>query len=333
MAKYNQPIESYTDRPILNPNQNFWKLMKKADRNASINLVTTYIYQSLLDFQAKWYPSSRGSNYIYMPNARYLAVGDKITNLTTNAVYLIAEVILPPSNPIPDGKLPGPFECSPLVMLNLQGAVAPVEDNVLALEEKNTVNFQSSYSRIIQNVPCDQWRDTIVYRIKRREPGTVGHHAFEPPVELRPRVREQKPDKDHPGQHIQILGQWFDNIIQFDCWSVLNNRADDLIEWFEDFMFKYTWVWKKNGVNEILYWMRNTDTESSEWRNDLAVRTVSYYFRTEKIVQIKEYDFRQISLYLELGLPYASGVYNPVTQYSVQPSGYLEIQDLSLVGL
>jgi len=317
MSNPGQPLESYTDRPILTPNtpRNF---MRREDRNASLNDATTYIYQSLIDFQGKWYSSSRGPSYFAFPNARYLAVGDKIMNITTNATYLIAAVVTPQGQ-------------GGLVTLNAQGAVMPTGEDVLVLEERNTVNFQSSYSRLIQDVPVALWRDTVVYRVKRREPGTVSKHAFEPPVELRPRQREIRPDPIHPGYHDRIMGQWFDNIIQFDCWSVLNNRADDLIEWFEDFMSKYTWVWEKNGINKILYWMRNTDTESSEWRNDLAVRTVNYYFRTEKVFTIKEHDFRQISIYLELGLPYPSGVYNPGIQYEAQPSGYLGIQDQGLL--
>ena len=317
MANYNQPLESFTDTPILTPNtpKDF---MRRGDRNATLNNITTYIEQSLLDYQGKWYTSPRGSSYIRLPYARYLAVGDKISNNTKSSVYLIAEVVVPKNQIVEEGGL---------VRLNLQGALPPTDGDILALEEKNTINFQSSYSRLIQNTPVALWRDTVVYRVKRREPGTTGHRAFEPPSELKPRVREIKPDPDHPGSHIKILGQWFDNIIRFDCWSVLNNRADDLIEWFEDFMFKYTWVWKKNGVNEILYWMRAEDEESSQWRNDLAVRCVNYYFRTEKIVEIIEHDFRQISIYLESGLPYASGVYSPYSISEVLPSGYLEIQD------
>ena len=325
MASPYKRLESYTDKPYVTPNTPH-DFMRREDRNASLNDITTYIYQSLLDFQGKWYPSDRGTGYISMPNARYLAIGDKITNITKNVTYVISQVILPQGTVVVGSG-------GAVVGLNTMGSPLPVEDDILVLEDRNTVNFQSSYSRYLQQEPIAQWRDTIVYRVKRREPGTVGKHAFEPPVELKPRVRESKMDKDHPGSSVQVMGQWFDNIIQFDCWSVFNNRADDLIEWFEDFMFKYTWVWKKNGVNEILYWMRNEDTESSEWRNDLAVRNVNYYFRTEKIVTIKEHDFKQISIYLELGLPYPSGYYSngPVNiDPNPQPSGFIQVSDQGL---
>jgi hypothetical protein len=313
MAELGKRIESYTEDPFFlsNPSR---EDMRQSDRNASLNQITTYIYQSLLDFQGKWESSDRGVATISMPNARYLAVGDKITNITTKRAYVIAEVI---SEACKGG----------MIRLNLLGADAPQDGDLLGLEEKNTVNFESSYSRYYQDKPAADWRDTVVYRVKRREPGTIAKHPFDPPTEIKPRIREYRTDPDHPGCHIMVMGQWFDNLIQFDCWSKFNNRSDDLVEWFEDFMYKYTWVWKKNGVNEILYWMRTTDEESSKWRNDLAVRTVIYYFKTEKIVTIKEYDFKQIDLYLELENAYPSGFYGVIYGNVLPASGYLEVLD------
>lgn len=314
MAESTAKLETYDNQPYFlnNPERDD---MRQADRNASLNQITTYIYQSLLDFQGKWYTTDRGTWTIQMPNARYLAVGDKIQNLTINQTYVIAEIV---------------DEKNKIIRLNPTGALSPVEGDVFQLEEKNTVNFQTSYSRYYQDRPVADWRDTIVYRVKRREPGTVGKHPFDPPTEIKPRVRDYKVDEDHPNCHVMVLGQWFDNLMQFDCWSKYNNRADDLIEWFEDFMYKYTWVWKKNGVNEILYWMRNEDLEVSKWRNDLAVRTVLFYFRTEKIVTIKEYDFTQIDMYLELDNTSPSGFYGVGWGNRIPASGRVEVLDKGL---
>jgi hypothetical protein len=252
-----------------------------------------------------------------MPNARYLAVGDKIRNLTTNQVYVIAEVMNPAKYiPNPEGNI---------IRLDSTGVVKPKEEDLLILPEESLVNFQTSYSRYYQDRPLANWRDTIIYRIKRREPGTIGKHPFDPPTEIKPRLRESIIDPDHPNCHVSILGQWFDNLIQFDCWSKYNERSDELIDWFEDFMYKYVGVWKKNGVNEILYWMRNPDEEASKWRNDLAVRSVMYYFRTEKIVTVKEHDLRQIDLFFEVSNALPSGTYG--VSGGIIPSGYMEIMD------
>lgn len=311
MAELNEKLETYDKEPyfLFNPTRSD---MRQSDRSCSLNQISTYIYQSLIDFQGKWESTDRGQWTIKFPNARYLAVGDKLLNTTTGQTYVIAALVDEP------GKI---------VRLNSSGVTAPRDGDIITLEEKNTVNFQTAYSRYYQDRPIAEWRDTIIYRIKRREPGTISKHPFDPPTEIKPRVREYRVDPDHPDCHIMILGQWFDNLIQFDCWSKYNNRSDDLIEWFEDFMYKYTWVWKKNGVNEILYWMRNEDTEVSKWRNDLAVRTVLFYFRTEKIVTIKQHDFTQIDMYLELENASPSG-FTGVPWRNVTPaSGYMEVLD------
>ena len=92
-------------------------------------------------------------------------------------------------------------------------------------------------------------------------------------------------------------------------------------------MYKYVWVWKKNGVNEILYWMRTQDEEISKWRNDLAVRSVIYYFRTEKIVTVREHDLKQIDLYLELSNTVPSGFYGAGYD-EIAASGLTEVLDL-----
>lgn len=311
MAEPGKKLESYTEEPyfIFNPER---EDMRQADRSANLNDITTYIYQSLIDFQGKWESTDRGAYTIKMPNARYLAVGDKIWNSTIGKMYLIAEIVGDRTN---------------VIRLNVQGSTPPSSGDRLFLEDKNTVNFVSAYSKYYQDRPVVDWRDTIVFRIKRREPGTIGKHPFDPPTEIKPRIREYKADPDHPDCHVVVLGQWFDNLIQFDVWSKLNNSADTLIEWFEDFMYKYTWVWKKNGVNEILYYMRTIDEEASKWRNDLAVRSVLYYFRTEKIVTIKEYDLKQVDLYLELENAVPSGFVG-VSWGNVTPaSGYMQVLD------
>jgi hypothetical protein len=73
--------------------------------------------------------------------------------------------------------------------------------------------------------------------------------------------------------------------------------------------------------------MRSIDIESSNWRNDLAVRTVVYYFKTEKIVTLKEYDLKQIDLYLSLENALPSGLYGVQYGNKIFPSGYLDVMD------
>ncbi len=308
MAELGKPLETYTKEPyfLTNPAN---RDMRQADRNASLFDITTYIYQSLIDFQGKWTTSTRGSWYIYMPNARYLEINDSVKNKTTGEYYTISAIL--------DG-----YEG----FIKLTGTTAPVSGDVLELASDRIVNFVSGYSKEYKDKPETNWVDTITFQVRRKEPGTIGRHPFDPPTEIKPRVRQYVIDPDYNDCHVMILGQWFDNLLQFDCWSKTNERADDLIEWFEDFMYKYTWVWKKNGVNEILYWMRRQDEEVTKWRNDLAVRSVLYYFKTEKIVTVREHDFKQLDLYLEVSNAVPSGFYG-VGYTSLPPSGWTEKLD------
>ena len=304
MAELNERLEGYLETALELSNT---EDLKQSDRNASIDDITMYIHQSLLAFQGMWSPSSIDDWIISMPYARYLSTGDTIKNLTTGERYTIRTIVNKNTKTI-----------------KLTGTTAPVTDDRLELSDDNVVNFVAAYPK--NEVEPSTWVDHITYKIIDRQPGNLGGSPFSSPREIKPRVRQVLADPDYPDYHIWNMGQWFDNLIQFDCWSNTNNGADSLISWFEDFMYKYTWVWKRNGVSEVLYWRRTVDEEIDEWRNDIANRTVIYYFRTEKLIPVREHDLKQIDLFVELEssvLPGISGVY-----YTTLPaSGYTEILD------
>ena len=72
--------------------------------------------------------------------------------------------------------------------------------------------------------------------------------------------------------------------------------------------------------------MRTQDEEIKKWRNDLHARSVIYYFKTEKIVTIREHDFKQIDLFLELSNAIPSGFYG-VGYDTLPPSGRTRVLD------
>jgi hypothetical protein len=156
---------------------------------------------------------------------------------------------------------------------------------------------------------------------------------------------------------IEVYGQWFDNIVQFDCWSTSNPQANMLVTWFEDFMELYIPILKRNGVQEALYWQRQDDKVLQAFRDDIDNRTVQYYFRTEKLRVHRSRNFRNYSVRVRLaarseslihgepsGITTVSGVYGvPPYDKSMQqdyltgvhstgsgdyPWGSMEIQDL-----
>jgi len=299
MAEPYKRLESFDETPL------HWSTdedNQQADRSASLDDVTTYIYQSLVDYQGKWNTTEISEWTVMFPYARDLRVGNSIKNVTTGEVYTIDSIVDELNHTV-----------------RLSGTTAPHLGDRLELADENMVNFVSAYPQVYAEP--ETWKDTITYKVLRREPGTLQSHPFDGRKEIKPRVRQTIQDPDFPDHHVRIMGQWFDNLIQFDCWSVTNNGADSLIVWLEDFMFRYTWVWKKNGVQEILYTNRGIDEEVIKWRDDIVNRTLIYYFRTEKIVPIRTHDFTQIDLYVGL-----ASETTPASGH-IEPSGYIEIFD------
>jgi hypothetical protein len=99
---------------------------------------------------------------------------------------------------------------------------------------------------------------------------------------------------------ITVWGQWFDNLVQFDCWSISNQEANNLIYWFEDFMDLYTTILKINGVAEVLYWQRHVDNIVERWRDDIDNRTIQYYFKTEKLRVKRTRNLRQFDIRIKV---------------------------------
>lgn len=136
----------------------------------------------------------------------------------------------------------------------------------------------------------------ITYQTIRSEPGKI---STGPPFqgtgvkELKYRVREQlfldplfRKDIDDPAEKLRYFkseGQWYDNLVQFDLWTKTNYEAEEFIEWFENFLDKYRGMFKELGMQEMLYYRRVRDDSIIKWKNKLTVRSLIYYFRTEKL--------------------------------------------------
>jgi hypothetical protein len=155
--------------------------------------------------------------------------------------------------------------------------------------------------------PTGKIEDTITYQIIRREPAAVTNRPTEPfqgGAEHKPRSREVQETNDG---HIEIKSQRFDNLVQFDCWCISNSEADELIEWLEKFLVKYTFYFKQMGIVEMWYWRGGrftwgtTEEEAMvRWRNPLKVRSLTYFARTEVIWYINLDEIEQIIIALEV---------------------------------
>jgi hypothetical protein len=82
---------------------------------------------------------------------------------------------------------------------------------------------------------------------------------------------------------MQIVGQFFDNLIQFDVWSKNNKTAERLANYIEEFMIDFRGMFIELGVTKLHFHSRVRDEMILNWRNGLVNRSLIYYFRTERV--------------------------------------------------
>jgi hypothetical protein len=159
---------------------------------------------------------------------------------------------------------------------------------------KDDPGYRSS-PQVIPNV--------ITWGCVRKEPGTVSGPIFRGTQEIHPRVREfiavfQEDTKkyivaedktdlvgyDGLASWIDVKGQVFDNLIQYNIWSKSNYEVERLTEWFEaEYMDNYIGMFREAGVINIVFNRRVRDDTLVHMKNGYHVRSVLYYVRTERI--------------------------------------------------
>ena len=133
----------------------------------------------------------------------------------------------------------------------------------------------------------------ITYFTIKSEPGSLSGKPFGGTQEIKPRIREQlfldplfRKDIDDPAENLKYYkttGQWFDNLVQFDLWTKTNYEAEEFIEWFEDILDRYRGMFKELGMQEMVYYRRVRDDSLMKFENKFSVRSLIYFFRTEKV--------------------------------------------------
>jgi hypothetical protein len=142
----------------------------------------------------------------------------------------------------------------------------------------------------------------ITWGVVRKEPGTVSGTPFSGTQEVKPRHREYIAvfndqtksyltgiDKSEVNANterfrmINIRGQYFDNLVQYNIWSKSNYEAETMIEWFEEYMDQYTGMFREAGIVQLLFNRRVRDEQLFNMKNGYHARSVLYYVRTERI--------------------------------------------------
>jgi hypothetical protein len=128
----------------------------------------------------------------------------------------------------------------------------------------------------------------ITSLLVRQEPGTIGKREFDPAKMGKPQILGYSPDPFDPKSYsLELQWQWFENIIQFDCWSPLHAEAERLADWFQTFMNLYTWVLKRNGISEVRFWHRRADLITQSFRDGVPRRSLQYYVRINMVNPIR----------------------------------------------
>jgi len=83
--------------------------------------------------------------------------------------------------------------------------------------------------------------------------------------------------------YYQIEGQTFDNLVQFNMWAQSGWEAEELTDWFEEYMKKYTGMFREAGIVQMWFDRRVRDDRLVQIKNKYHIRSFLYYVRTERI--------------------------------------------------
>ena len=177
-------------------------------------------------------------------------------------------------------------------------------DWVKPIDLRSTRTFPTN--QMTDNTSIDQqgadFTDTITFKVKQRLCGTLDTHASPRAGgkrEIKPQVRQSGIQSQlYTNRLVNVYGQWFDNFIQFDLFTRTNEEAELFVEWFEDFMEIYSPQFMWAGISKMHFWERLVDEELTKWKTGLSVRSVVWYFRTEKLYEVDVHKIRQINLVL-----------------------------------
>ena len=274
----------------------------RTEGNLSLAEAIEYIGIFMSKHQMAYVPSKNNKNIILFP---FLFVepkeGDKILNANTKEVYTVDQVIKNPITNVWEG----------LLKFNLT--------NPPSLEQSHSLQFfteKDKYIRFRHEMPDEIPNliganleklllqpppifPTITWTVKSVEPGSLGR-VFDSKKEYKPRLRESVKDPFVMGHTVEIYGQFFDNIVQFDSWSNDPRTSDRLIRWFEQFMRLKAGNLIQNGLSQLLFFKRTEDEYNKTWRQAFSVRGSQYYLRTEQLEAVYSKDILNININMDV---------------------------------
>lgn len=297
-----------------NPERQKFELRRKSQTEGclSISECMELIERVLRRHQLSFIPNRADKSLLLLPFAFIEPkVGDRILNNSTKEVYTIKQVIRNPD----DNQWNG------VVKLDLKNAPSMEERHYLSyFNPDRYVKFDHEFPETLINIPRANLEGelqnlppivpTITWSLQVVEPGGLGK-PFDSRKEFKPRLRESTKDPWVPGHTVEIWGQWFDNVVQFDAFTSGFKSSERLLSWMEQFLKLYTGFFRLKGISNLFFWRRNQETQTPQWRQSLPIKSTQFYFRTEELEAIYQRDILKMDISLgvsESGLVYNDGI-------------------------
>ncbi len=284
---------------IFNPHTQSYELRRKSRTEGVLSMSETMelISNLLRKYQLTFVPNKTNKNIVVFPFCLIEPKkGDKIRNLDTQEIYTVDQIIKNPTTGQWNGVVQLDLVNPPsielrhtLEYLNFDRYVRFDHESPSSIPNHISANTEG----IIKSPP--PIAPTITWSLQRVEPGSIGK-PFDARKELKPRLRESTKDPFVTGYTVEIWGQWFDNIVQFESWSNDNRMSERLIRWFEQFLRLYTGYIRQRGISNLFFWRRDPDDVKTTWRQVFAVRSSQWYFRTEELEAVYLRDILKVDI-------------------------------------
>lgn len=170
-------------------------------------------------------------------------------------------------------------------------------------EFRTHVTEDAKINVVYSKPDTDAVLEVISLELTKRQPGMWGQgRPFENNVtSLRPLLREEVEDPEHPGYRRAVLGYFYDNILTLTCWARTNKTANERALWLENLMEEYQWFFVYSGANRVLYQGRKEELVHEVGNNKYYGRPIDYFVRTEKIRQVSEKTLEEICIRFHIG--------------------------------
>lgn len=286
---------------VFNPQREQFELRRKSRNDGAIGISEAMELISLLmrKHQLSFVPNKVNKKLILFPFC-FLEPkpGDKILNSSTKEVYIVDHLVRNPTTNQWNGVVQLDLDSPPSIELR---------HSLEFTDQNNYIRFDHEFPEallnatsanpegILKNIPSIH--PTITWSLKTVEPGGLGK-PFDSRKELKPRLRESTKDPFVPGYTVEIFGQWFDSIVQFDSWSSGFRTTERLLTWMEQMLKLYAGYLRQRGITNMFFWKRPEETQTNIWRQSVGVKGTQFYFRTEELEAVYQRDILKIDLSL-----------------------------------